>query len=238
MSALPSSAPVPAVPVAPAARKGRWLTLSAWFFLCLSLFCLMAAGMWKQMEHQWLSTEAEVMWDGHAEVRFCDVFGKEHGVILPQEAAAWKQGDKLRLHYYLKQPQYARLDAVQVSNVRGLVEWVGFISLVPGVILGLWEAHRQQLARRKAARVTVRRSVLGWFLYALAGLLLGLAIVCAFLFCMVLLVMVGDILYLPDANGGVMTSLAVMLLCLVSGVALRLTSRTLIRRDRRTRQVG
>ncbi len=191
-------------------------------------------------ERSWNDVTAEVQY-GH-ELHFQTSDGEEHALLHlspPAGEPAWQDGQKVKLSYYLDQPQFAVFREQRPASWSNTAEVWAFQLLLVGVPLAFLALYRRKRERAARAALPVtpatqaRRSVLDWVAYATVGLTLGLAIVCAYVLVCMMIYLLAAIHYMPDANNVVVELLVVSLVCLPGGAALGLISLALYRRDKR-----
>ncbi len=233
---------LPALPTdARRQRRRRGIaSFLAWGLLVCSILLSGSGSLCRQEEYKWRDVTAEVQ--GH-ELVFSDDEGAQHvllGFSPPAGAPVWQNGDKVKLSYYRGKPQFAVLREKRPENLSDTVELWGIGLLVTAVPLAFLVARRVERRRAaeassKPASAAGRRSVLDWCAYAGVGLLLGLAMVCAFCVLSLLVSLLLSIHYDPDANSEVVASLGGIVIFFVAAVLLALLSLALYRRDLRIR---
>ncbi len=205
------------------------------------MLLLMLCATFRAQELAWQHERAEVRHGN--ELWFSDEDGEEHCVLHlgpPAGEPAWQEGDIVCLACYRGKPQFAVLSEDAPPRCSdGLVLWGLFLLWVcaPLAFIVAWCKRRKHVAALReqpaAPERKIRRSAVDWLACATIGLTRGLAYFCAFAVTCGGVMLLGIILYDPDPNGAIISTLPGSLVWLLGAVALGGISRALYRRDRR-----
>ncbi len=213
----------------------------AWCLLGLGMLLLMLHVTFLSHELAWQHERAEVRHGN--ELWFSDEEGEKHCVLHlgpPAGERAWQDGDIVYLACYRGKPQFAVLsEDAPTRRSEGLMLWglFRFWICAPLAFLVARRKRRKLAAALReqpaAPERKIRRSAVDWLAYAAIGLTRGLAYFCAFAVTCGGVMLLGIILYDPDPNGAIISTLLESLFWLLGAVVLGSISRALRRRSRR-----